>query len=133
MIPGKHRSLDKTTPVNWLVEQLEKLKASTRAKVEHPFRLIKCKFRYRKVRYKGLAKNTAQITLFTLSNLWMVGRRISKGLLDECAWTPREHSKQALNGAEATLPQIYAYSATVTFGMLLSISTRFGGGLAEIT
>lgn len=54
---------------------IEKLKASIRAKVAHPFRVIKCQFGYRKTRYKGLAKNTAQITtLFALSNLWMARR-----------------------------------------------------------
>ncbi|PPU71405.1 IS5/IS1182 family transposase, partial [Xanthomonas cucurbitae] len=42
-----------------------------RAKVEHPFRVIKRQFGYVKVRYRGLAKNTAQVlTLFALSNLW---------------------------------------------------------------
>ena len=81
MMPGKRKALDKTTPVNRLVEQLEKLKASIRAKVEHPFRVIKCQFGYRKTRYKGLAKNTAQLlTLFALSNLWMVRKRMIEGL-----------------------------------------------------
>ena len=48
-----------------------------RAKVEHPFRVIKCQFGFTKVRYKGLAKNTAQlITLFALSNLWMARRQL---------------------------------------------------------
>ena len=61
MMPGKRKALDKTTPVNRLVEQLEKLKASIRAKVEHPFRVIKCQFGYRKTRYKGLTKNIAQL------------------------------------------------------------------------
>ena len=59
------------------IERIEKLKASVRAKVEHQFRVIKCQFGYRKVRYRGLAKNTAQVmTLFALSNLWMVRRRL---------------------------------------------------------
>ncbi|PPU73629.1 IS5/IS1182 family transposase, partial [Xanthomonas cucurbitae] len=49
----------------------EHTKASLRAKVEHPFRVIKRQFGYVKVRYRGLAKNTAQVlTLFALSNLW---------------------------------------------------------------
>ena len=53
------------------------MKASVRAKVEHPFRVIKCQFGFTKVRYKGLAKNTAQLTtLFALSNLWMARRQI---------------------------------------------------------
>ena len=77
MRPGKRRVLDKTTRIGALKEKMEKLKASVRAKVEHPFRVIKCQFGYRKTRYRGLAKNTAQlITLFALSNLWMVRKRI---------------------------------------------------------
>lgn len=47
------------------------------AKVEHPFRAIKQQFGYAKVRYRGLAKNTAHLTiLFALSNLWMARRQI---------------------------------------------------------
>jgi IS5 family transposase len=48
-----------------------------RAKVEHPFRVIKRQFDYTKVRFRGLAKNTAQmVTLFALSNLWMARRHL---------------------------------------------------------
>ncbi|MCA1791381.1 MAG: IS5 family transposase [Thioalkalivibrio sp.] len=55
----------------------EKRKASLRAKVEHPFRVIKRQFCYTKTRYRGLAKNTAQVlTLFALSNLWMARRHL---------------------------------------------------------
>ena len=71
MRPAK-RKAQKHTPWGALHEQAEQLKASMRAKVEHPFRVIKCQFGYVKVRYRGLAKNTAQlITLFALSNIWM--------------------------------------------------------------
>jgi IS5 family transposase len=71
MRPGK-RKQQKHTPWGALTEQVEKLKASIRAKVEHPFRVIKRQFGHTKVRYRGLAKNTAQlITLFALSNIWM--------------------------------------------------------------
>lgn len=53
------------------------LKASVRAKVEHPFRRVKRQFGYTKVRYGGLAKNTPQVlTLFALSSLWMARRRL---------------------------------------------------------
>jgi IS5 family transposase len=52
-------------------------KASVRAKVEHPFRVIKRQFGFMKVRYRGLSKNAAQVlTLFALSNLWMVRRHL---------------------------------------------------------
>ncbi len=55
-----------------LTEQIEHRKASIRATVEHPFRVIKRQFGHLKARYRGLAKNGAQVlTLFALSNLWM--------------------------------------------------------------
>jgi len=58
-------------------ERWERFKASLRAKVEHPFRVIKRQFGYTKVRYRGLAKNTAQVlTLSALSNLWMARRQL---------------------------------------------------------
>ena len=58
-------------------ERWERHKASLRAKVEHPFRVIKRQFGFTKVRYRGLAKNAAQVlTLFALSNLWMARRRL---------------------------------------------------------
>ena len=58
-------------------EKLETLKAKVRARVEHPFRVVKRQFGFMKVRFKGLAKNTAQvITLFALSNLWMARKQL---------------------------------------------------------
>ena len=48
----------------------EKLKARARALVEHPFHIVKNLFKHRKVRYRGMKKNTAQLhTLFALANL----------------------------------------------------------------
>ena len=59
------------------IEELETLKSRIRARVEHPFRVIKRQFGYVKVRYQGLAKNHAQVvTLFALSNLWMARKRL---------------------------------------------------------
>jgi IS5 family transposase len=64
-------------PAKRAIERLERRKASVRAKVEHPFRVIKRQFGLMKVRFRGLAKNTAHvITLFALSNLWMARRRL---------------------------------------------------------
>ena len=55
----------------------EHRKASVRAKVEHPFRVIKRQFGLVKVRFRGLQKNTAHVvTLFALSNLWMVRHKL---------------------------------------------------------
>ncbi|MGE1527037.1 IS5 family transposase [Pseudomonas putida] len=49
------------------LRKIEKAKAQICAKVEHPFRVIKRQFGYTKVRFRGLAKNAAQmVTLFAL-------------------------------------------------------------------
>jgi IS5 family transposase len=59
------------------LQKQEHGKASVRAKVEHPFRVIKRQFGLMKVRFRGLAKNTAHVvTLFALSNLWMARRQL---------------------------------------------------------
>ncbi len=77
MRPGKRRALNARNPADQLLERVEQLKASVRAKVEHPFRLIKQQFGYAKVRYRGLAKNTARLTMLcALGNLWMARRRL---------------------------------------------------------
>ncbi len=77
MRPGKRRALDLSNPKHAIRNEIERLKASVRAKVEHPFRVIKRQFGFTKVRYRGLAKNTAQLTtLFALSNLWMARRKL---------------------------------------------------------
>ena len=61
-----------------MTEKLEHLKASVRAKVEHPFHVVKNLFSHRKARYRGLAKNTAQLfTLFGFANLVLAGRRFT--------------------------------------------------------
>jgi IS5 family transposase len=58
-------------------QKAEHRKASMRAKVEHPFRVVKRQFGLVKVRFRGLAKNTAHVvTLFALSNLWMVRKQL---------------------------------------------------------
>ena len=55
-----------------LAQAYEKLKAKIRARVEHPFHVIKNIFKYKKTRYKGIAKNDVQLNmLFGLSNLYM--------------------------------------------------------------
>ena len=58
-------------------QKREHREASVRAKVEHPFRVIKRQFGLAKVRFRELAKNTAHVmTLFALSNLWMARRQL---------------------------------------------------------
>lgn len=72
--PGKRRALAKDVEGEQQ-EWLEQTKASIRAKVEHPFHVVKNLFKHKKTRYKGLAKNTAQLlTLFGLANLVLARR-----------------------------------------------------------
>ena len=78
MRPGKRRKLNPFIEPEFVAERVEKMKASIRAKVEHPFRVTKRQFGFTKVRYRGLAKNTAQlVTLFALSNLWLARRALA--------------------------------------------------------
>ena len=61
------------------LQKREHSKASVRAKVEHPFRVIKRQFGLAKVRFRGLANNTAHVVpLCALSNLWMARKRLMK-------------------------------------------------------
>lgn len=58
--------------------QINRIIAKVRARVEHPFRVIKRQFGYVKTRYRGLAKNRAQLfTLFALGNLFLVRRKLA--------------------------------------------------------
>jgi IS5 family transposase len=60
-----------------LAEPIERALAQLRAWVEHPFHVVKNLFRHRKLRYRGLAKNTAQLhTLFALANLVIVKKTL---------------------------------------------------------
>ena len=72
----RHRKAARGAP-QATAHKREHRKASVRAKVEHPFRVIKRQFGLMKVRFRGLAKNTAHVvTLFALSNLWMARRQL---------------------------------------------------------
>lgn len=55
MKPGKHRALNKENAVDALLDQAEKLNAGVRAKVEHPFRIIKRQFGFVKFRRMKIA------------------------------------------------------------------------------
>jgi IS5 family transposase len=60
-----------------LAEPVERALAQVRAWVEHPFHIVKNLFRHKKLRYRGLAKNTAQLhTLFALANLVIVKKTL---------------------------------------------------------
>lgn len=80
------RKAQKHTPWGELNEQIEQLKSTVRAKVEHAFRTLKCQFGYRKTRYKGLLKNTQQlVTLFALGNLFKVRKKLLQESGGNCA------------------------------------------------
>jgi IS5 family transposase len=60
-----------------MAQPVERLKAQVRARVEHPFHILKNLFRHRKTRYRGLAKNTAQMhSLLALANLFIARRSL---------------------------------------------------------
>jgi IS5 family transposase len=66
------RSIIKALPkgLRDLAEPVERALSQVRAVVEHPFHIVKNLFRHKKLRYRGLKKNTAQLhTLFALANL----------------------------------------------------------------
>ena len=64
-----------------LILQLEKARAQVRARVEPPFHIIKNLFKHRKVRCRGIARNTAQLySLFALANL-VIARRALLGAM----------------------------------------------------
>lgn len=74
---GKIKALPEGSQFRELMVKLERAKASIRARVEHAFHVLKNLFHYKKVRYKGLSKNTAQLhTLFALVNLVIAKRRL---------------------------------------------------------
>jgi IS5 family transposase len=74
---GVMRKAPKGGKLHPIDERINRIIARLRARVEHPFRVLKCQFGYRKTRYRGLAKNEAQLfSLFGLGNLFLVRRRL---------------------------------------------------------
>ena len=73
------RSIIKALPKDlrdW-AEAIERALSQVRAWVEHPFHIVKNLFRHKRLRYRGLAKNTAQLhTLFALANLVIVKKTL---------------------------------------------------------
>ena len=74
---GVMRKAPKGSPLHPIDAQINRVIAMVRARVEHPFRVIKRQFGHVKTRYCGLAKNRAQLfTLFALGNLFLVRRKL---------------------------------------------------------
>lgn len=88
----------------------ETRKAQVRARVEHPFRVVKCVFGYVKTRFEGLAKNSVQIvTLFALSNLYAARKRLisSTGQLPPAVQMgPGKHARSRENRPEKKPPRL---------------------------
>ena len=70
---SKRQQFRKKGAIGELLERLEKITSTIRAKVEHPFRsIIKRQFHYQRIRFRGIKKNANQIdVLFALGNLYM--------------------------------------------------------------
>ena len=77
---AKRRSTITKMTEGWqkaMAQAYEKLKAQVRARVEHPFHVVKNLFHYKKARNKGIKKNDCQLNmLFALSNLYMVREEV---------------------------------------------------------
>lgn len=91
-VNNKKRRAAKAAGVMWVVKEKANLgrpltseqkhrnsrTGPVRAKVEHVFRVLKCQFGYRKVRYRGIAKNGAQVfALLALANLFLARRQLT--------------------------------------------------------
>ena len=80
--PGKFWGVMRKAPkggsLHPIEEDINRIIAKVRAKVEHPFRVLKRQFGYTRTRYRGLAKNRAQLfSLFALGNLYLLRRRLA--------------------------------------------------------
>ena len=76
MRPGTRRALP-DTPEGRLQDLIEAAKAHVRAKVEHPFRVIKQQFGFKKTRLRGLAKNRCKVNVLAgLANLFLARRQL---------------------------------------------------------
>jgi IS5 family transposase len=64
-------------PLSQHQRTINRLRSRARARCEHVFHVVKCLWGFAKVRYRGLAKNTARLfTAFALANLYLLRRRL---------------------------------------------------------
>lgn len=76
MRPGKRRALP-DTPEGRLANWVETAKAHIRAKVEHPFRVMKQQWGFQKTRLRGIAKNHCKVKVMAaLTNLYLARRQL---------------------------------------------------------
>lgn len=81
-----NRRGNKAKPLTEYQKFINRCRSATRARGEHAFHVVKRLWGFAKVRYRGLAKNTARLyTAFALANLYLLRRR----LIDpqgRCVW-----------------------------------------------
>ncbi len=66
------RKVPKGSGLHPIDDDINRIIANVRARVEHPFRVLKRQFGYIKTRYRGLAKNRAYLfTLFALATYFL--------------------------------------------------------------
>jgi len=76
MKPGERRVLLEKAEGRFL-DQVETAKVHFRAKLEHPSRIVKCQFGFKKVYYRSIYKNDLKLKLLVaLAKLWMVPKRM---------------------------------------------------------
>ena len=64
-------------PLSEYERHINRLRSRARARCEHVFHVVKRLWGFNKVRYRGLAKNTARLfTAFALANLYLLRRRL---------------------------------------------------------
>jgi IS5 family transposase len=75
-----------TRPLSDYQRFINRRRSAARARVEHVFHVVKHLWGFTKVRYRGLAKNTARLfTAFALANLYLLRRRLLTPQ-GTCAW-----------------------------------------------
>lgn len=93
--PSRCKKHGKTSLITRVYRKIELAKTRVRTRVEHPFRLVKRQVGYTKVRFRGLAKNSAQQPpLFVLSKVWMVRKQLLE--IGEVRRNPGKRLKKVL-------------------------------------
>ncbi len=81
-------------PLSRHERRLNRLRSATRARGEHAFHVVKRLWGFAKVRYRGLAKNTARLlTAFALANLYLLRRRLLTPQ-GTCPWSGRKERRR---------------------------------------
>lgn len=72
-----NRRATRSNPLSEYWRRINRRRSGVRARGEHVFLVVKQLWGFRKVRYRGLAKNTARVfAIFALANLYLVRHRL---------------------------------------------------------